>query len=91
MALSRWEYTRVSLTPHGRVKRAYFMDSQLTVLQLREGWIEELEVLTVKTVMRCRRCTELMKTTHIAICLGALGTFGALSVLACPARRVSLK
>jgi len=32
-----------------------------------------------------------ISSTHIAICLGALGIFGALSVLGCPARSVSLK
>jgi len=74
MALSRWEYTRVSPTPHSRVKQVHFMDGQFTILQSWEGWIEELEVWTVRTVMRSRRCTELMNTTHIAICLGALSS-----------------
>jgi hypothetical protein len=68
------------------------MDGKLTFLQLCNGGVEELTVLTVHIQVRPQKVQIPCKSsTHIAIRLGALGILGALFVLGCPARSVSLK
>ena len=71
----------------------YLERIELPLLQLRQpGW-EKLEVLAKESVgeVSQREALERASATHIEICFGARGSFGAFSVFDGPARIVSLK
>ena len=64
---------------------------KLLLLELREPWREELEVLPVTNVSGLALRASLNNRTYIWICFGARGILGAFSVFEGPARMVSLK